>query len=138
VLFFLFPLSPMHSQAKSQEPHIKGHSRVLKVCHWCLKKQDPIQKPFQACGRCKEVPSSILYLLCSSNIPCLSLKVIYCVCFVILSVKQFTPSYMAKYGLTQSKECQAASWPLHKVHRFPLTLLSSSNELSAPTNIGTV
>ncbi|KAF9531620.1 hypothetical protein CPB83DRAFT_848472 [Crepidotus variabilis] len=33
----------------------KGQSRVLKVCHWCGKKQDPKQKSFQACGRCKEV-----------------------------------------------------------------------------------
>ncbi|PPQ67324.1 hypothetical protein CVT25_005908 [Psilocybe cyanescens] len=45
----------------------KGQSRVLKVCHWCAKKQEPDQKPFQASARCKE-----------------------------------------------SKECQVASWPLHK------------------------
>ncbi|KAF5322446.1 hypothetical protein D9619_001799 [Psilocybe cf. subviscida] len=60
------------SDAASKDPHFKGQSRVLKVCHWCAKKQEPGQKPFQACGRCKEV--------------------IYC-----------------------SKECQVASWPLHKV-----------------------
>ncbi|KAF9566779.1 hypothetical protein CPC08DRAFT_740556 [Agrocybe pediades] len=44
---------------ESKEPHIKGQSRVLKACHWCLKKQDPNQKPFQACGRCKEVPCKL-------------------------------------------------------------------------------
>ncbi|KDR75909.1 hypothetical protein GALMADRAFT_248699 [Galerina marginata CBS 339.88] len=59
---------------KSDDPsasHWKGQSRILKLCHWCAKKQEPGQKPFQACARCKEV--------------------IYC-----------------------SKECQVASWPLHK------------------------
>ncbi|KAF8973285.1 hypothetical protein BDZ97DRAFT_674969 [Flammula alnicola] len=59
------------TETRDKDPHWKGQSRVLKVCHWCGKKQDPSQKPYQACGRCKEV--------------------IYC-----------------------SKECQVASWPLHK------------------------
>ncbi|KIM40144.1 hypothetical protein M413DRAFT_446302 [Hebeloma cylindrosporum] len=62
----------MDAKSKTESsPHWKGQSRVLKLCHWCAKKQDPKQKQFQACGRCKEV--------------------IYC-----------------------SKECQVASWPLHK------------------------
>ncbi|KAF4621207.1 hypothetical protein D9613_000677 [Agrocybe pediades] len=74
---------------ESKEPHIKGQSRVLKACHWCLKKQDPNQKPFQACGRCKEV--------------------IYCVCFAIISVKPFSPTYMPIYGLTQNVAKAAAS-----------------------------
>jgi len=57
--------------SETKETHWKGQSRLLKVCHWCTKKQGPEMKPFQACAKCKEV--------------------IYC-----------------------SKECQIASWPLHK------------------------
>lgn len=63
----------------SESTHFKGQSRVLKVCHWCAKKQEA--KPFQACSRCKEV--------------------IYC-----------------------SKECQVASWPLHKT---PCKLSAEAN-----------
>jgi hypothetical protein len=43
---------------ESKDPHWKGQSRVLKVCHWCAKKQQPGSKPFQACAQCKEVSTS--------------------------------------------------------------------------------
>lgn len=97
--------------SEPKESRWKGQSRVLKVCHWCAKKQNPVAKPFQACSRCKEVRPYFRNRPLSDLTPSI-FQVIYCVWG--LSYYLCLPQLLIACAC-QSKECQVASWPLHKV-----------------------
>lgn len=98
--------------SEPKESHWKGQSRVLKVCHWCTKKQNPEAKPFQACSRCKEVLLVYFQNRSLSDLTPSIFQVIYCVWG--LSYYPCLPRLLIACPC-QSKECQVASWPLHKV-----------------------